>query len=200
MKKIIAIILSVLFLSLPTKADENGTKFIQNLTDDIINEVLSANIPEDEKLKIFHDRFKKDLDIKTVGRQVSGVYWKKATPQEQNEFLEAFLDFTTKSWADKFNLYTGQKINFTGIKPAKSNQFFVISEIQNNPPAEVLWRVKKDGNTYKITDIVIEGVSMIASYRNEYTAFLHKNGGKLSTLTKELKTRSESFKFTKKAQ
>ena len=117
-----------------------------------------------------------------------------------SEFLNAFLDFATKSWADKFNLYTGQKIDFTGIQPAKSGQFFVTSVVQNNPPAEVLWRLKKVGNTYKITDIVIEGVSMVTSYRNEYTAFLHKNGGKLSTLTQELKTKSAAFKMTKKAQ
>ncbi|MBQ8251148.1 MAG: ABC transporter substrate-binding protein [Alphaproteobacteria bacterium] len=200
MKKITTIILSIFLLAFPAKADEGGIKFVQELANNIIDNVLTANISEDEKLKIFQDRFKKDLDTKTIGRQVASDYWKKASKEDQDAFLEAFLDFTTKSWADKFNLYTGQKINFTGIRPAKSNQFFVISEVQNNPPVEVLWRVKKVGATYKITDIVIEGVSMIASYRNEYRSFLHQNGGKLSTLTSELKTRSSTFKFTKKAQ
>lgn len=200
MKRIATIILSIFLLAFPAKADEGGVKFVQELANNIIDDVLTANISEDEKLKIFQNRFKKDLDIKTIGRQVASDYWKKASKEEQDAFLEAFLDFTTKSWADKFNLYTGQKINFTGIRPAKSNQFFVISEVQNNPPVEVLWRVKKVGSVYKITDIVIEGVSMIASYRNEYRSFLHQNGGKLSTLTSELQTRSSAFKFTKKAQ
>ncbi len=200
MKKLTTFILSILFLATPLKAEEAGIQFVRKLTDDIITNVLSANIPDDEKIKKFHDRMKQDLDIATVGKHVSGVYWKKASEQERSEFLNAFLDFATKSWADKFNLYTGQKIDFTGIQPAKSGQFFVTSVVQNNPPAEVLWRLKKVGNTYKITDIVIEGVSMVTSYRNEYTAFLHKNGGKLSTLTQELKTKSAAFKMTKKAQ
>lgn len=200
MKKIFTFILSILFITLPAKADEGGVKFVEKLTNDIIDNVLVADIPEEEKIKIFHDRFKEDLDITAIGRQVSGVYWRKASKKDQAEFLEVFLDFTTKSWADKFNLYTGQKINFSGIKPAKSNQFFVVSEVQNNPPAEVLWRLKKVGNTYKITDIIIEGVSMVASYRNEYTAFLHKNEGQLSALTNELRAKSASFKFTKKAK
>ena len=198
MKKITAFFLSVLLMSLPVKAEQGGIDFTKKLADDIIVNVLSANISDDEKLKIFHDRFKEDLDIQTIGKHVTGVYWRKATPKEQQEFLTAFLDFATKSWADKFNLYTGQKINFTGIQAAKSGQFFVSSSVEGNPPAEVLWRIKKAGSTYKITDIVIEGVSMVTSYRNEYVAFLHKNGGKLANLTKELQRKSQAFSFTKK--
>lgn len=198
MKKLTALILSVFLISLPVKAEQSGIDFTKKLANDIIENVLSANIPDEEKLKIFHERFKKDLDIQTIGKHVTGVYWRKATPAERDAFLEAFLDFATKSWADKFNLYTGQKINFTGIQEAKSAQFFVSSSVEGNPPAEVLWRIKKSGNTYKITDIVIEGVSMVTSYRNEYVSFLHKNGGKLSTLTKELKEKSATFLFTKK--
>lgn len=198
MKKITAFFLSVLLMSLPVKAEQAGIDFTKKLADDIIVNVLSANISDDEKLKIFHDRFKEDLDIQTIGKHVTGVYWRKATPKEQQEFLTAFLDFATKSWADKFNLYTGQKINFTGIQAAKSGQFFVSSSVEGNPPAEVLWRIKKAGSTYKITDIVIEGVSMVTSYRNEYVAFLHKNGGKLANLTKELQRKSQAFSFTKK--
>lgn len=198
MKKITAFFLSVLLMSLPVKAEQAGIDFTKKLADDIIVNVLSANISDDEKLKIFHDRFKEDLDIQTIGKHVTGVYWRKATPKEQQEFLTAFLDFATKSWADKFNLYTGQKINFTGIQAAKSGQFFVSSFVEGNPPAEVLWRIKKAGSTYKITDIVIEGVSMVTSYRNEYVAFLHKNGGKLANLTQELQRKSQAFSFTKK--
>lgn len=198
MKKITAFFLSVLLMSLSVKAEQTGIDFTKKLADDIIVNVLSANISDDEKLKIFHDRFKEDLDIQTIGKHVTGVYWRKATPKEQQEFLTAFLDFATKSWADKFNLYTGQKINFTGIQAAKSGQFFVSSSVEGNPPAEVLWRIKKAGSTYKITDIVIEGVSMVTSYRNEYVAFLHKNGGKLANLTQELQRKSQAFSFTKK--
>lgn len=198
MKKLTALFLSVFLLSLPLKAEQTGIDFTKKLADDIIENVLSANISDEEKLKIFHERFKEDLDIQTIGKHVTGVYWRKASALEREQFLKAFLDFATKSWADKFNLYTGQKINFIGIQEAKSGQFFVSSKVEGNPPAEVLWRIKKSGNTFKITDIVIEGVSMVTSYRNEYVSFLHKNGGKLSTLTKELEAKSASFSFTKK--
>ena len=198
MKKLTAFLLSCFLISLPVKADQAGIKFVETLANDIITNVLSADIEDSEKLKIFHDRFEKDLAVETIGKHVTGVYWKKATLADQQAFLVAFLDFATKSWADKFNLYTGQKIDFTGIKAAKSGQYFVSSIVKNNPPAEVLWRIKKEGNSFKITDIIIEGVSMVTSYRNEYVAFLHKNGGSLSKLTKELESKSNAFKFTKK--
>ena len=196
MKKIIAFVFTLLFITTQLKADDSGTIFVKALTDDIIKNVLSSNIPDDEKIKIFHDRFQKDLDITTIGKHVVGTYWKKASKEEQQEFIDAFFDFATKSWADKFNLYTGQELVFTGTRPAKSNQLFVDSTVKGNPPAEVSWRLKKEGNTYKITDIIIEHVSMVKSYRDEYVSFLQKNGGKLPVLTKTLKEKSATFKFT----
>ena len=196
MKKLLAFIFTLFFISAPLKADEGGIAFVKALTDDIIKNVLSSNIPDEEKIKIFHDRFQKDLDITTIGKHVVGTYWKKASKEEQEEFIGAFFDFATKSWADKFNLYTGQELAFTGSRPAKSNQLFVDSIVKGNPPAEVSWRLKKQGNTYKITDIIIEHVSMVKSYRDEYVSFLQKNGGKLPTLTKTLKEKSAAFKLT----
>ena len=196
MKKLMAFIFTLFFISTPLKADEGAISFVKTLTDDIIKNVLSSNIPDEEKIKIFHDRFQKDLDITTIGKHVVGTYWKKASKEEQQEFIDAFFDFATKSWADKFNLYTGQELSFTGTRSAKSNQLFVDSVVKGNPPAEVSWRLKKQGNTYKITDIIIEHVSMVKSYRDEYVSFLQKNGGKLTTLTKTLKEKSAAFKLT----
>lgn len=199
MKKIIALFCACLLWGQVALADDEAVNFVRSLSDDMITNVLATQKPSEEKLELFKDKFQKALDLKSIGQFVLGVYWKKASDAERTAFLNAFMDFSTKSWADRFNLYTGQTISFIGSRQAKSNQVYVDSQVQNNPPVEVIWRVKqtKEGD-YKIVDIVVEGVSMAMSYRNEYTAFLQKNNGNLPALTKELENKSSAFKFSEK--
>lgn len=196
MKKLLGLICGFLLWTQTVQASDPSIDFVNQLTDDIITNVLATQKSNEEKLDLFRNRFQQALDLRSIGQFVLGVYWRKASEQEREAFLTAFIDFATKSWADRFNLYNGQKIVFTGTRNAQSGQLYVDSQIQNNPPVEVIWRLRQKGSNYKIVDIIVEGVSMAMSYRNEYTAYLQKNGGKLSALTKELNAKSAAFKFT----
>ena len=195
MKKIIAFFLGLMMWSGVAKAENPAIDFVNKLADNIINDVLTADVSRDEKLNRFRAEFTEALDLKNIGQFVLGIYWRKATPMEKDAFLKAFMDFTTKSWADRFDSYQGQKIVFSGVRNAERNQFYVDSTIQNNPPVEVIWRLKQKDNTYRIIDIIVEGVSMAMSYRNEYSAFLQTHGGSVQALTDELKNKSDNFKW-----
>lgn len=196
MKKLWIFVIGFLIWAQPAQADSaQAVAFVSKLADEMIIDVLSTQKPMTEKLELFRTKFQSALDLKSIGQFVSGVYWKKATPAEREAFLNAFMDFATKSWADKFNMYHGQKITFSGTRPAQKGQLYVDSAIQNNPPVQVIWRLREKDGGYKIVDIVVEGVSMAMSYRNEYSSFLQKNNGSLAALTRELESKSEAFKF-----
>ncbi len=195
MKKLWALLLGVLLTANVAKAADPSIAFVNQLTDKIITNVLTSNKSDEEKLALFKADFQEALDLKAIGQFVLGVYWRSATPADRDAFLTAFMDFTTKSWAGRFNMYNGQKIVFTGTRNAQKNQLYVDSQIQNNPPVEVIWRLREKNGTFKIVDIIVEGVSMAMSYRNEYSAFLQQNGGKLPTLTAELNRKAAAFKL-----
>lgn len=199
MKKIMALICA-LILPCAVRAADPSVVFVNTLTDDIITNVLQSDDSQEQKFERFKSSFEKALDMKSIGQFVLGVYWRNASADERQAFLNAFIDFTTKTWADRFDLYTGQKIIFSGTRNAEGkNQLYVNSVIENNPPVDVVWRLKRLKNgDFKIIDIIVEGVSMAMSYRNEYSAFLQKNGGKLPALTKELERKAATFKFTGK--
>ena len=160
--------------------------FVQNLTDDIIENVLVKKMSKEDRLAEFKKEFTAALDLRSIGQFVLGRYWKTSDKKTQDDFLTAFVDFATQSWADKFDLYTGQDIQFTGVRTAAGNQYYVNSQIMNNPPVEVVWRVREKNGAYRIVDIVVEGVSMAMSYRSEYASFLQQKGGDVSALTAEL--------------
>ena len=140
MKKIVAFVLGFLLWPMVAKAENPAIDFVNRLADNVINNILMADVSRDEKLTRFQAEFTQALDLKNIGQFVLGIYWRKATPTEKEEFLKAFMEFTTKTWADRFESYQGQKIVFTGVRNAERNQFYVDSTVQNNPPVEVIWR------------------------------------------------------------
>ncbi len=196
MKKFYALICGIMIWTCAAQAADPSIEFVNNLTDKIIENVLTTQESTEDKLTEFRKEFTAALDLKSIGQFVLGIYWRKATPAERDAFLTAFIDFTTKTWADRFDMYTGQQIIFTGTRNAEGNQLYVDSQIQNNPPVEVIWRLRKKKDGFRIIDIIVEGVSMAMSYRNEYSSFLQANGGSVPALTQELERKSAAFQFS----
>ena len=198
MKKLCALVCAVM-LSVSARAASNpAIDFVDGVANDIITNVLTSDASAEKKLETFRTTFTKALDLKSVGQFVLGVYWRKASEEDRQAFLSAFTDFTTKTWADRFNMYSGQSILFNGVRNAERNQFYVDSQIQDKEPVEVIWRLRQKGDSYKIIDIIVEGVSMAMSYRNEYSAVLQQNGGNVAALAKDLQKKSDDFGKTDK--
>jgi len=193
MKKLGAFMCAIM-LSVSVMAAQNpAINFVDDLADDIITNVLTAEVTPEQKLEKFRDAFTKAVDLKSVGQFVLGVYWRKASDEDKQAFLDAFTEFTTKTWADRFDMYNGQNILFTGVRNAERNQYYVDSHIEDKEPVEVIWRLRQKGDSYKIIDIIVEGVSMAMSYRNEYSAILQQNGGNVKALAEELQKKSAAF-------
>jgi len=194
MKKTLLLFLGLFFTSLPAKAvDTKAINFVEKLANTIITDVLKSTDTAEKKTERFEKHFLEALDTQSIGKFVLGRYWRTASHTEREQFLDAFTDMALKSWADKFDMYNGQEIIFIDARPAEGeNQVYVNSQIKNDPnPVEVIWRVRNKNGTYKIVDIIIEGVSMVLSYRNEYTAYLQNHS--LSELTERLKAQASSF-------
>ena len=83
------------------------------------------------------------------------------------------------------------KISVLGHKIGKRKYIFVLSRIydpdQSNINISVNWRLVPDGNSFKIVDVVIEGVSMGVTQRNEYASVLQRNGNSISALIKAMR-------------
>ena len=193
MKKVIVLLMALL-TSFAVRAEDPAIGFVDRLAEKILGEVVSTDQTKEEKEEFFRDKFTEALDLKGIGQFVLGTAWKKSSEEERTAFLNAFTDLTVKTWADRFNMYTGQQIIFQGTRNAERGQIYVDSVIQDKQPVEVIWRLRPSKDTYKIVDIVVEGVSMATTYRNDYRAFLQQNSNSVQALTSELERKSREFK------
>ena len=196
MKKIVVFVMALL-ISVTARAADPAIDFVDHLADEILTNVVTADKSKAEKERLFREAFTQAVDLKGVGQFVLGMSWKKSSEEERQAFLNAFTDLTVKTWADRFDMYTGQPIVFQGTRNAERGQVYVDSVIQDKQPVEVIWRLRPSKDTYKIVDIVVEGVSMASTYRNDYRAFLQQNNNSVQALTEELLRKSKEFQSVK---
>ena len=149
--------------------------FVKGVTEDGIENIINADIPQSEKDKRFAKLFNNALDIQFIGQFVLGRYWRTATPEQREQFINAYRELNVQTWSKRFDEFKGRNFVFKGTDASNSaNQIFVNSTVpmEQGEPAKVVWRVKQNGNEFKIVDIIIENVSLAITARNEYTAFI----------------------------
>ena len=195
-KNIFTIVLSALIVfATNAKANVNEVKaeeFIKNTTSEGIEQIINADISQQEKDKRFYKLLNGALDLDFIGQFVLGRNWKTATEQQRKDFITVYRDLNIATWSKRFNEFKGKTFVFKGTTPSSSKgQVFVNSEVpmDQGAPAKVLWRVREKNGNYKIVDIVIEGVSLAQASRSEYTSFIKNNPGGLDALIKDLNNR-----------
>ncbi len=167
-------------------------KFIKDTTATGIEQIINANISQTEKDKRFYKLLNDALDLNFIGQFVLGRNWRTANAQQRKEFIAVYRDLNIATWSKRFNEFKGRSFVFKGTTPSSSKgQVFVNSEVpmDQGEPAQVLWRVREKNGSYKIVDIVIEGVSLAQSARSEYTAFIKNNPGGVDALIADLQAK-----------
>ncbi|MCB9947421.1 MAG: ABC transporter substrate-binding protein [Rhodospirillaceae bacterium] len=129
--------------------------------------------------------FNRSFDIPTIGRFVLGRHWRNATPAQQQEYLRLFEDMIVETYARRFYDYSGETLRVQGSRPEGDNDVLVQSQIvrpSGAPPVAVVWRVRERDGEHRIIDVVIEGVSMDVTQRDEFSAVIQRNGGNFDAL------------------
>ena len=192
----ILVFLAILWVPLPAYSDdESGVRaerFIDNLSTEALklatNTSLSSSDRRQAIAKILHQGF----DMPWIARFVLGRNWRLANPKQKKEYLDLFQAIIEHTYSRQFTDYSGQKIGVLGHKIGTRKKYiFVRSRIydpeQSNINISVNWRLVPHGNSFKIVDVVIEGVSMGVTQRKEYASVLQRNGNSISALIEAMR-------------
>ncbi len=173
----------------PTSPDQ----FIAELGQGVIKTITDDSTPTTEKEQSFRRMFNEAFDPEELTKFVLGRHWRTATDAQRKEFRQLFEDLTVKTYSSRFSQYSGEQFVVKDSKPApEGDEHFVPSAIErpNGPPLRIDWRVRRNGDGWRITDIIVEGVSMALTYRQEYASFIQKNDGKVQALIDRMKSKA----------
>ena len=165
----------------------------QKIADDIMERVVKIKAPDSVKEQNFNAIFTQAADLKKIARFTLGRFAKTASEQDLQAYTTAFTDNVVDTWTQRFASYAGEKIVFTDARQENGKDVYVHSDLlmaDGVNKIEIVWRVSMKKDKTHLVDLVVEGVSMILSYRNEYTAILQQNGGNIADLTEKLKNKA----------
>jgi phospholipid transport system substrate-binding protein len=185
----IAMVAAILFGASGARADEaaeaaSAQTFIRTLADQALVYVNSKTMSDAERSAGFRKLFVEAFDIPDIGRFVLGRHWKSASADQQQDFLKAFEEFTVLTWSTRFKDYSGVSLVVDGASPADEGYFLVESHIVRlqGEPLPVGWRAHKVDAKWKITDILIENVSMALTQRQDFASVIQSSGGTVDGL------------------
>jgi phospholipid transport system substrate-binding protein len=132
------------------------------------------------------------FDFGETAKRSLGRHWAARTPQEREEFVKLFGDLLERSYISKIELYSGEKVQYTGDK-IEGDTAVVSSKLLTKTGSEVPidYRMLKKGDRWLVYDVVIEGVSLISNYRTQFNKIIQTSS--YQELVKKMKTRQEEL-------
>lgn len=127
------------------------------------------------------------FDFDATAKLVLGRYWRDINPQQQQRFIQEFSTHLVHFYAASLMKYKDQRITFKPLRaPDAANDVAVHTEVQqgSGTPIPIDYRMHLKGGEWKVYDVAIDGISLVASNRNSYAAEIRKNG--IDTLTARL--------------
>ena len=184
--------LVVLLDHVPVRAADDDAVFVSGLAQRTIDVLLSARSQAEREAK-FHELVDEAFDVPAIARFVLGPYWRTATDAQREEFQKLFETYIVHVSAVRFGGYSGEQLKVTGSRPEGDKTVFVKSQIVrvgNAPPVNADWRVVKTDRGLKIVDVIVEGVSMAVTEREEFSSVIQRGGGQVEVLLRELRERT----------
>jgi phospholipid transport system substrate-binding protein len=171
-----AVILIAAAAALPAKARVDPAAFISNLGNQL--QLIVENPSKEARRAEFQRLFHKDFDVHRLGWLVLGRIGRIMTPPEREQFVALFEQYVAATYSNRLSDYVASS-GAPRVIGSRRDQGGVIvySEFGSGSGAiRVDWRLRPFHDAYKITDIIIDGMSMAANGRSELEGVAERNG------------------------
>jgi|TARA_B110000114_G_C14918425_1_gene327467 phospholipid transport system substrate-binding protein len=151
---------------------------------------LSGNLSKEERMEKLKDIARDTVDIQGIGFYSLGAYKKNLTQEQKIEYQKVFKEYFLKSFSSRLAEYSNPEIDVTSKKVINENYTMVSSTLiatENRPEVKIDWRVyTKNPEKILIRDLIIEGLSLARTQKEEFSSIINSNDGKIEALIKSL--------------
>jgi phospholipid transport system substrate-binding protein len=131
------------------------------------------------------------FDVPAMAKEALGLTWDKITDNERQEFLDAFKEDIVGAYLRRMRL-PGTTLTFVGHRPPVENDQFAASRrsVPGKPDQVWVWRMRQDGQSWRIVDVLLNGRSAVETEGQEYASVLENNHGKMDALIAFMRKRA----------
>ncbi|MCB2099683.1 MAG: ABC transporter substrate-binding protein [Rhodobacterales bacterium] len=185
--------LAWVLVALSTPAAANATDagaFIESMAEQAVKALTNKDISRDERIDRFRHLLRERFDVPVIGRWVLGRHWRRATDDQREEYLHLFEDLIILTYVDRFTDYSGETLRVVKTIQGSDRDSLVRSVLDrpgSEKPLEVDWRVRETDGELRVIDVIVAGISMGQSQKDQFASTLSKEGGRIGALLAKLR-------------
>ena len=195
MRRIFPAVLALMFLFPVVVAaqQQDAQAAVQGHVDNVLkvlrNPALKGEKGEKQKKAELTAESDKFFDFVELSKRTLGLDWNRFTTEQRKEFVTLYKELLWNTYIDRITAYTNEKVEFTKTVPLSGNTAEVRSEVvSKGDRIPIYYRVMNESGQWRVYDVVIENVSLIANYRTQFKEILVNQPpqGLLDTLKKRV--------------
>ena len=131
----------------------------------------------------FRQLFRQYFDVEACARFALGTYWRSATAPQRQEFVGLYEDYVVVGYSSALRALGGATFEVLGSQPDKEG-VIVSSRVQINDraPIRVDWRLNPTNHGYKVTDVIVNGISTASTQHSELVSVIQRHAGHVPSL------------------
>lgn len=152
--------------------------FINQLGNQAITALRATDLTLSQREAKFRSLLSQGFDLRFIGRFVLGRYWRRATPELQNDYIALYGEFLLQTYASRLGGYSGETMTVTGARQASEKDIVVSTTLDRPGGLDINadWRVRVIEGRYRIIDVAVEGISMAFTQRSDFAAVIKRDG------------------------
>jgi phospholipid transport system substrate-binding protein len=176
----------------PVMAADGPAQLIQSVADEVIGIVKQPKGAEREAA--IGKTLTANFDMGYMGRAALGTHWDSTTEPERERYLAAVVSAEAHAYSERFGQYAGQTLTVGRVTPRSGGASVVDTKLNQSDgsPIAIQWEVRDTGQGLRITDVKVEGVSMVMTRRSDFNSYIQGHGGQVEPLIQELEKRAKN--------
>ena len=141
----------------------------------------------------FRQLFRQYFDVKACARSALGPHWLRATAQQRQEFVELYEDYVVAGYSTALRALGGASFGVLGSQSDRE-RVIVSSRVQIDgaAPIRIDWRLNPTNHGYKVTDVVVDGISTASTQHSDLISFVQRHNGDVPSLLVALREKNVS--------
>ena len=168
--------LLILGLAVPGWGAMDPQQQIETMVNSVLEILQQPDLSLAEKKSRVSGRVQKHLNMGSMAQRTLGPFWDEATEEQRERFTQLFVEVLEGTYLNRINDYSGGEVVYLmqRIKGDKAiiDTKFVSKELE----IPVQYKMVREGGTWQVFDVVIEGVSLIRNYRSSYGEIIRRDG------------------------
>jgi len=179
------------------RADDTPVAAVEQITSHVIAILADQGTSVDEKRHRVQDVVYASLDFETLSKLVLARNWSRFTEVQRAEFMTQFKEHLSMTYGRNVESYKNEKVTIMGSREEAKGDWTVKTKILRGGPGDILvdYRLRQRDGSWRIIDVIIEGVSLVSNFRSQFQDVVASGGPEhLIALLREKNAKGEPLK------